>query len=101
MQKLKTIFGALVGYAGSSENPNQTSLRFMGIITGVMSQFAPLISLVVVHTTNFCTAGVDVCITQFTGVIQPLVLAVACGMWIVGAIRAMVNTPTVAGFLKK
>lgn len=101
MQKLKSVLNALVGYAGSSENPEKMSLRLMGIITGIVSQFSPLISLVVAHTTNLCTAGMNTCTAQFTSVIEPIVLTMACVMWIVGAVRAVLNTPTVAGFLKK
>ena len=101
MQKIKAVLSAIIGYAGSSENPQKMSLRFMGIIMGVISQFSPLISLFVMHFTNFCTAGMDICVAQFTDIVQPLVLTIACVIYLVGMVRAVMSMPKVAGFLRQ
>jgi len=102
MDRIKTALNALVGYAGSSENPQKMSLRFMGILTGLISQFSPLLSLVVAH---FSVLPAGVTVEQFSaslsGVIEPMILTGACLMWIIGAVRAVMATPTVAGFLKR
>lgn len=98
MKKLKTMFRALTGYAGSSEHPTKTSMRFMGIITALASQFAPLIAVI---ASQFVGGGVIIDVDRLSNIIEPLTLAVACVIWIVGAIRAVLNTPTVSGYLKK
>ena len=95
MNKLKLALRALIGYAGSSESPSKMSLRFMGIITALVSQFAPMISFVV---TKIYGSGIDS--VELTRLIEPIVLTVACVMWLVGAVRAVLNTKTVAGILR-
>src|SRR5574337_919808 len=98
MQKAKAVFRALIGYAGSSENPEKMSMRLMGIVMGVVSQFSPLISFGVVHLDpNFCPGGIDSCVANLSSVIQPIILTVACVVWVVGAVRAAWNAPIVAG----
>lgn len=93
MKKLKAILQAFTGYAGSSENPEKVSARFMGIALGIASQFAPLIS-------SFFSVNVEQFVTQA----QPIVLLVAALMWAYGAIKAMwlaaKANPTVGAFLK-
>ena len=102
MKKLTLVLRALIGYSGSSEDPSKMSARFMGVILGAVSQFIPLITLV---ATKFMTIPAGMSVEQYvdglTAIAQPLTLLVACIIWVVGAIRAVVNTPTVAGFLKK
>lgn len=95
MNKIKAIFRALIGYAGSSENPNKMSMRFMGIITAFISQLAPFIALIV---SQF---DVMLDVNKFAAVIEPLTLSVACVIWITGAVRAVLNTPKVAGYLRR
>ena len=101
MQKIKSIFSAVIGFAGSTENPSQTSMRFMGIITGVISQFSPLLSIVIAHF-SVLPAGMtpDQFAGNLTGIIEPIILTIACVMWCVGAVRAAINAPVVAGFLR-
>lgn len=93
MQKIKAIIQAFTGYAGSSENPEKVSARFMGIALGIASQFAPLIS-------SFFSVNVEQFVTQA----QPIVLLVAALMWTYGAIKACwlaaKANPTVGAFLK-
>ena len=95
MNKLKVALRALIGYAGSSESPSKMSLRFMGIITAVVSQFAPIISFVVTRVYGEGLNG-----AELTQLVEPIVLTVACVMWLVGAVRAALNTKTVAGILR-
>jgi formate hydrogenlyase subunit 3/multisubunit Na+/H+ antiporter MnhD subunit len=95
MNKTKAVLRALIGYAGSSENPSKMSLRFMAIITAVVSQFSPLISVVIAYF-----GGDTLSMEGLSQVMEPIVLTVACIMWLIGAIRAVLNTKTVAGILK-
>ena len=89
--KIKVILQALTGYAGSSESPEKVSARFMGIALGVVSQFAPLLASLF---------GYDV--QTFASQAQPLVLLVACVLWIFGAIKACwlaaKASPTIGAF---
>ncbi len=94
MQKLKAVLQAFTGYAGSSENPEKISARFMGIALGVASQVAPVI-----------TALFSVDVTHFVNEAQPVVLLVACVMWTCGAIKACWSAakanPTLGAFLSR
>lgn len=93
MQKIKVIIQAFTGYAGSSENPEKVSARFMGIALGIASQFAPLIS-------SFFSVNIE----QFVNQAQPVVLLVAVLMWTYGAIKACwlaaKASPTLGAYLR-
>ena len=73
----KKIFQAFTGYAGSSENPEKVSARFMGIVVGLASQFAPIVS-------TFFSVDIQIYVNQ----VEPIVLLVACLMWFYGAVKA-------------
>lgn len=101
MKKIKQVLNAIIGYAGSSEAPQKMSMRFMGIITGIISQLSPIIALVVSKMIDLPN-GVSA--TAYVGglsnMIEPIVLSFACILWIIGAVRAVMATPKVAGFLR-
>lgn len=100
MNRIKQVLQALTGYIRSSDNPQQTSLRFMGIITGIAAQFSPIIALIVSKVVTL-PAGVspDQYVASLTQLIEPVALSIACLMWMVGAVRAVMNTSRVVGFL--
>lgn len=93
MKKLKAIIQAFTGYAGSSENPEKVSARFVGIMMGFVSQFAPIISSVF---------SIDA--QAFAIQAQPLILVFAVLMWSFGAVKAMwlaaKNSETLGGYMR-
>lgn len=107
MNKIQKVIQALTGYAGSSENPEKFSLRMMGIVTTVMSQFSPIISYIVVHSTNLCaTQPVDQCLSAYTNMLEPIFMTVGCALWLIGAgkavYKALQNSDTPVGaFLRR
>lgn len=88
MNKALKALNAVIGFAGSSENPSKMSLRFIGIITGVVTQFAPFISLILAHALG--VEGADP--AQVQQVLEPWVYVIGTGtaifLWVIGAIRA-------------
>lgn len=102
MEKIKTFLNALIGYAGSSENPQKMSMRFMGILMGLISQFSPIIALIVERLTDKPTGvAPEVYIQDLITTIQPIMLSIACVLWVIGAIGAVMRHPKVAGILKR
>ena len=100
MSKITLILKALLGYAGSSENPQAMSLRMMGIITGVIGVGVPYIFPVLITLGVHLPFGVtaDTVSANLTPIAQAFVYLGAASMWIIGAIRAVVvqlNTPVV------
>jgi len=100
MNKIKVVLQALTGYAGSSESPEKFSMRFTGIIIGVVSQFAPLIAVFVSH---YGIANVN--IDALTAVVGSLTLSVGCIVWVVGAIKACwkaaKDSPQIGGIFRR
>ena len=92
--KITAIIQAFTGYAGSSENPEKVSARFMGLALGIVSQIAPLIS-------SFFPFDIEV----FANQAQPIVLLTACILWAYGAVKAMwlaaKASPTLGAYLQR
>lgn len=83
MQTVIKIVNAFVGYAGSSQNPEQTSMRFTSILLAVVSKIAMLTALggyVLPFTDAQTQAGVSA-----------MAFVAAAIWWTVGAIRAVMN----------
>lgn len=74
------------------------SMRFMGIITAVLSQFSPIIALVVSKVIDL---PVGVTPDQFVSTLYPLIeigtLVVAMVLYVVGLIRAGVSAYRMGG----
>jgi asparagine N-glycosylation enzyme membrane subunit Stt3 len=98
MERTKRILSAIIGYAGSSEAPQKMSLRLMGIITGVLSQFSPIIALVV---SKVVTLPAGVTADAFIATLYPLIeigtLVFAVVLYVVGLIRAGVSAYRMGG----
>ena len=83
MQTIKKILNAIIGYSGSSENPEVMSLRFSSIIMGVISKIVALCA-VAGFVLPYTTADVQLFVSALT--------LVACSLtWAFGLIRAVVN----------
>ena len=92
MKKVKIVLQSMTGYMGSSENPEKMSLRFMGIMLAVVTQFAPLV---------MSTLGIDA--VSIVHQLQPLVFSVASIIWILGLTRAVwtaLKTSPLGAYLK-
>lgn len=89
---MKKFLNAFIGFAGSSENPQQMSMRFSAIILAVVSKavsFAALAGYTFPYTDE-----------QTQTIASSLAFVVAVIFWVYGAIRAVLNTPKVGAFLR-
>ena len=84
MDTVKKVLNAFIGYTGSSENPEQTSMRFTSIILAVISKIIILATLSG-HVLPYTDAQVQY-------VASSLAFVGAVIWWAVGAVRAVVNT---------
>lgn len=77
------ILSALIGYAGSSEDPSKMSMRMMAIVIVLVGKVTAMLAL----------AGVVLPYTdaQTQSLVGSLAMVVASLMWVVGAVRAMIN----------
>jgi hypothetical protein len=92
MNTIKSFFDFFIGWTGSSQNPAEMSARFSSIILVVVSKavmFATMFGYVLPYTD-----------AQLQGVASSLAFVFATIYWVYGAIRAVLNRPKVAGFLK-
>lgn len=90
MQTFKNVLSAIIGYAGSSEDPQKMSLRFYGVAVGVSSQVMPFIILI---GARFMSLPEGVTPEQASASVTPLLqlvcYALASVLWSVGLIRAI------------
>lgn len=89
MKKFLRAINAFVGFAGSSENPQKMSMRMMGVFMGVVSQFTPLIAMLIekfVELPPGMTA--ETFVSSLTAAIEPVILLIAVVLWLLGAFRA-------------
>lgn len=91
MEKIRIVFQALIGYAGSSENPEKMSLRLMGIVTAAFGTFLPVIFPLltsVIHLPPGVT--IDANNNGLLPLLQSLTYVTASAMWVIGAFRAVI-----------
>ena len=81
MQYIKKIADVIIGFSGSSEDPEKMSLRFISIIMGVIGKIFALCA-VAGYTLPFTLTGVQYYVGIFAVVIASLT-------WLVGLIRAL------------
>ncbi len=76
------ILQALIGYAGSSEDPSKMSMRFMAILLAVLGKVVAL-AAAAGYVIPFATADLQ----MFVGSIAFVAAAL---FWVVGAVRAVI-----------
>ena len=92
MNTIKSFLDAFIGFTGSSQDPAQMSARFSAIIIGVISKVAVL--------ATFAGYVFPYSDAQLQGIASSLAFVFAVIYWVYGAIRAIINRPKIAGFLK-
>lgn len=90
MNTTKKIINAIIGYAGSSEDVNKMSMRFMGIVTAVIAKFAPSVLLCLGIFIDLPTGTTpEQLVAAWGPIIQALVYMTAATLYLVGMFRAV------------
>lgn len=96
MKTVLTILNAVVGFAGSSENPSKMSMRFMGIVMAVVAQVTPILLYVAGLVMDLPEGVTPTMVQDSLGpVVQAVTFVVAGILWLVGATRAAMKAYSV------
>jgi hypothetical protein len=89
MKKVLSVLNAIIGFAGSSENPQKMSLRLTAVVMGIIAKFSPLL-VFVASSAMHLPEGVTAENVQQTlePVVQAFIFIIAGVLWLVGAFRA-------------
>ena len=89
MKKFLTVLNAIVGFAGSSENPQKMSLRLTAVVMGVIAEFSPFLVLLAGTFMNLPDGVTAENIQQtLAPVVQAFIFIIAGILWLIGAFRA-------------